>query len=88
MVNFSLSHILFFDKESTEENAVQYIIRNQIRSTDVKLLDSYAMTFERNERLPMNLRQLWWIAGDNSSVKIMILPYRHGSSVQSVASYE
>jgi hypothetical protein len=31
----------------------------------------------------MNLTQSWWIAGDNPSVWIMILPYRHGSSVQS-----
>ncbi|MFE7149530.1 hypothetical protein [Heyndrickxia sporothermodurans] len=36
----------------------------------------------------MSLMQLWWIAGDNPLVYIMILPYRHGSSVQSVASYE
>jgi len=79
---------MFFDKESMEDNTVQYIfLKNQIRSTDAEPLDSYAMTFDRNERLSMNLMQSWWIAGDNSSVRIMILPYRHGSSVQSVASY-
>ncbi len=71
---------MFFDKESTEDKVLQYIY-NQIRSTDDKLIDSYAMTFDRNERLSMNLRQSWWIAGDNSSVRIMILLYRHGSNV-------
>jgi hypothetical protein len=65
-----------------------YEIKNQIRSTDDEPLDSYATTFVRNERSFMNLMQLWWIAGDNSLVRIMILPYCHGSSVQSVASYE
>jgi len=64
------------------------IYKNQIRSADDEPLDSYAMTFERNERKSMNLMQSWWIAGDNSSDRIMILLYRHGSSVQSVASYE
>ncbi len=90
MVRFSLSFIiyLFFDKESTEDNAVQCINKNQIRSADDELPDSYAMTFDRNERLSMSLIQLWWIVGDNSLARIMILPYRHGSSVQSVASYE
>ncbi len=51
-VRFSLSIIisLFFDKESTEDNAVQYNTKNQIRSTDDEPLDSYATTFVRNER--------------------------------------
>lgn len=65
MVKISLSHILFFDKESTEENTVQYITQNQIRSSDAELLELYAMTFIRNERSSMNLRQSWWIASDN-----------------------
>lgn len=52
MVRFSLSLIiyLFFDKESTGDNAVQYKQKNQIRSTDDEPLDSYAITFVRNER--------------------------------------
>jgi len=33
-----------------EDNAMQYITKNQIRSTDDELLDSYAMNFIRNER--------------------------------------
>lgn len=52
MVRFSLSLIicLFFDKESTEDNAVQHKQKNQIHSTDDEPLDSYAITFVRNER--------------------------------------
>lgn len=52
MVRFFLSLIicLFFDKERTEDNTVQYKQKNHIRSTDDEPLDSYAMTFVRNER--------------------------------------
>ncbi|MBZ9535586.1 hypothetical protein KGR20_15220 [Cytobacillus oceanisediminis] len=57
---------------------MQYITKNQIRSTDDEPPDSYAMTSKRNERSSTNLVQSWWIAGDNPSVWIMILPYRHG----------
>nr|WP_286315351.1 hypothetical protein [Mammaliicoccus lentus] len=46
-------------KKAWKTNTVQYRTKNQIRSTDDEPPDSYAMTFDRNERLSMSLIQSW-----------------------------